>query len=174
MSDVTADSPAQKAGLASGDVILAVNNKPVLESNQLRMDISMMSTNQPLKLQVFRNGTTVNLNAQTAEMPGKPVETASAETGKSSGALDGVSVESLSPQMAQQAGVAPGTSGVVVTDVDPSSAAASSGLREGDVIQEVNHSKVTNSSDFASALHKSKGDSLLLINRKGNKLYLAV
>jgi len=58
--------------------------------------------------------------------------------------------------------------------VDPASAAASSGLREGDVIQEVNHSKVTNSSDFASALRRSKGDSLLLVNRKGNKLYLAV
>jgi hypothetical protein len=42
------------------------------------------------------------------------------------------------------------------------------------VIQEVNHSKVTNSSDFASALRRSKGDSLLLVNRKGNKLYLAV
>jgi len=71
--------------------------------------------------------------------------------------------------------VAPGTTGVVVTEVDPASAAASSGLREGDVIQEVNHSKVTNSNDFASALRKSKGgDALLLINRKGNKLYLAV
>ena len=63
---------------------------------------------------------------------------------------------------------------MVVTNVDPASAAASSGLREGDVIQEVNHSKVANSSDFASALRKSKGDSLLLINRKGSKLYLAV
>jgi S1-C subfamily serine protease len=58
--------------------------------------------------------------------------------------------------------------------VDPASAAATSGLREGDVIQEVNHNKVANSSDFASAMQKSKGSSLLLINRKGSKLYLAV
>ena len=64
--------------------------------------------------------------------------------------------------------------GVVVTGVDPGSAAASAGLKEGDVIQEVNHARVTNSNDFASAMQKSKGDSLLLINRAGNKLYLAV
>ena len=174
VSDVTPNSPAQRAGLQSGDVITALNGKPVEDRNHLRMDISMMGTNQPLKLQVFRNGATLNVNAETAEMPGKPVEHASAETGNSNSALDGVSVESLNPEMAQAAGVAPGTSGVVVTAVDPASAAASSGLREGDVIQEVNHSTVTNSSDFASALRRSKGDSLLLVNRKGNKLYLAV
>jgi serine protease Do len=163
VSDVTADSPAQRAGLQSGDVIMSVNGKPVAESNQLRMDISMMEINQPLKLQVFRNGATLNLNAETAEMPGKPVERASNDRGSShDSALDGVSV-------------APGSNGVVVTSVDPASAAASSGLQEGDVIQEVNHSRVTSPSDFASALSKSKGgDSLLLINRKGNKLYLAV
>ena len=174
VSDVSANSPAQKAGLQSGDVITAVNNKPVLESNQLRMDISMMGTNEPLKLQVFRNGSTVNLNAETAEMPGTPVERASNDRGHSNSALDGVSVQSMNPEIAQQAGVNPGTSGVVVTNVDPASAAAGAGLQEGDVIQEVNHSKVANSSDFASALQKSKGDSLLLINRKGTKLYLAV
>lgn len=174
VSDVSPDSPAQRAGLASGDVILAVNNKPVLESNQLRMDISMMGTNQPLKLQVFRDGKTLDLNAQTAEMPGKPVEKASLDNAHSDSALDGVSVESLNPEVAQEAGVAPGTTGVVVTSVDPASAAAASGLTEGDVIQEVNHNKVANSSDFASAMQKSKGSSLLLINRKGSKLYLAV
>jgi serine protease Do len=175
VSDVSPNSPAQRAGLQSGDVIVAVNDKPVTESNQLRMDISMMGTHAPLKLQVFRNGSTLNLNAETAEMPGKAEEHASndgARPGKS--ALDGVSVESLNPEIAQEAGVAPGTTGVVVTSVDPASAAASSGLQEGDVIQEVNHSKVTNSNDFASALRKSKGDSLLLINRNGNKLYIAV
>lgn len=174
VSDVSPNSPAQRAGLQSGDVILAANGKPVIESNQLRMDISMMATNQPLKLQIFRNGRTLDVNAQTAEMPGTPVERASSDNGNSGNSMKGVSVESLSPDVAQQAGVAPGTTGVVVTGVDPASAAASSGLREGDVIQEVNHSKVTNPDDFASAMQKSKGDSLLLVNRKGSKLYLAV
>jgi serine protease Do len=66
-----------------------------------------------------------------------------------------------------------GTKGVVVTEVDPGSPAASAGLQEGDVIQEVNHRPVTSSDDLSRALHKS-GESLLLVNRDGNKLYLAV
>jgi len=175
VSDVTPNSPAERAGLKSGDVITAINGKPVLERNQLRMDIAMMGTDTPVKLQVFRNGQTLNLDARTGEMPGTPVEKASVEHGNSGGALDGVSVRSLTPDMAQRAGVEEGTSGVVVTNVDPASAAASAGLRQGDVIQEVNHSKVANPSEFASALHNGKnGDSLLLVNRKGNKMYLAV
>ena len=175
VSDVTPDSPAQRAGLKSGDVITGLNGKPVIESNQLRMDIAMMGTDTPVKLEVFRNGQTINLDARTGEMPGTPVEKASAEHGNSGGALDGVSVRSLTPDMAQRAGVDEGTSGVVVTNVDPASAAASAGLRRGDVIQEVNHNKVANPSEFASALQKGKnGDSLLLVNRQGNKMYLAV
>ena len=174
VSDVTPNSPAQKAGLQSGDVILAVNGNPVLESNQLRMDISMMGLNEQLKLQVFRNGHTENLVAMTAPLPGKKVERAGLEKGDSNSALDGVSVQSLDPETAQQAGLSANAKGVVVTGVDPASAAAGAGLKEGDVIQEVNHTRVTNSNDFSSAMQKSKGDSLLLINRGGNKLYLAV
>ena len=174
VADVSPNSPAQKAGLQSGDVILSVNGTPIQESNQLRMDISMMGTNQALKLQVFRNGKVQDLNAETAALPNQKVERASNETGGSASGIDGVSVENLNPEVAQQVGVAPNTTGVVITGVDPSSAAASSGLKEGDVIQEVNHKKVTNADDFASAMQKSKGDSLLLINRAGNKIYLAV
>ncbi len=176
VTDVTADSPAQHAGLQSGDVILSVNGKPVDDSNQLAIEISMMGVNAPLKLQVFRNGQTMNMNAETAQMPGTPVERTSNDNNKGgNSALDGVSVRSLNPDTAEQMGVAPGTSGVVVTKVDPASAAASAGLQAGDVIQEVNHARVNNSGDFASALQKGKsGDSLLLINRKGSKLYLAV
>jgi serine protease Do len=175
VSNVSPNSPAEHAGLKSGDVITGINGKPVLERNQLRMDIAMMGTDTPLKLQVFRNGQTINLDARTGEMPGTPVEKASVEHGNSGGALDGVSVRSLTPDMAQRAGVDEGTSGVVVTDVDPASAAATAGLRKGDVIQEVNHSKIANPSEFASALQKGKnGDSLLLVNRQGNKMYLAV
>jgi serine protease Do len=174
VSDVSPNSPAQKAGLQSGDVILAVNSTPILESNQLRMDISMMDTNQSLKLKIFRNGKTQDVSAMTAELPGAKVERASNDKPGDSGALEGVSVQPLDPQTAQQDGLSANASGVVVTGVDPSSAAADSGLKEGDVIQEVNHNKVTGVDDFASAIKKSNGDSLLLVNRGGNKLYLAV
>ncbi len=174
VGDVSPNSPAQRAGLQSGDVILSMNETPVVESNQLRMNVSMMNPGQTVHLKVFRNGKTFEVAAQVGELPGKKVERASNESGESEHALEGVSVENLDAQTARQAGVPANTKGVVVTEVDPASPAASAGLKEGDVIQEVNHHAVTNSDDLASALHKSNGASLMLVNRGGNKLYLAV
>ena len=64
--------------------------------------------------------------------------------------------------------------GVVVTDVNPSSRAAEAGLRQGDIIQGVNHKPVKNTSDFERAVTDSKGDHLLLVNRNGSTMFLAV
>ena len=174
VGDVSPNSPAQKAGLQSGDVILSLNNTPILESNQLRMNISMMETGQNVKLKVFRNGQTQELPAMTAALPGAKVAKNESNHSNENSGLDGVSVESLDAETAQQSGLSPNTKGVVVTGVDPASAAAAAGLKQGDVIQEVNHSKIANMNDLSSALTKSNGESLLLVNRNGNKLYLAV
>jgi len=66
------------------------------------------------------------------------------------------------------------TTGVVVTGIGPSSPAAASGLQQGDVIQEVNRQPVKNTSDFERATRNSKDETLLLVNRHGNTLYVAV
>ena len=175
VSDVSPNSPGQRAGLQSGDVILSINGTPIAESNQLRMNVSMMNPGQTVHMKVFRDGQTREVTAQVGELPGRKVERASRETGESgSQALEGVSVEDLDARTARQAGLPANTKGVVVTEVDPGSPAASAGLREGDVIQEVNHHAVTSSDDLSRALHRSGGESLLLVNRGGNKLYLAV
>ncbi len=175
VADVSADSPAQRAGLKSGDVIVAVDGNQVGESNQLRMDVSMMKPGRTVRLKVFREGQTREVTAQIGEMPGQKLERASNESGASdSSVLDGVSVEDLTPRDASEAGLPPNTHGVIVTQVDPASAAAAAGLKEGDVIQEVNHHAVLNSGQLANVLHNSRGESLLLVNRGGSKLYLAV
>ncbi|MDQ2901014.1 MAG: PDZ domain-containing protein, partial [Acidobacteriota bacterium] len=106
--------------------------------------------------------------------PGERAERASNDKPDSGNTLNGVSVEDLDAQSAKQLGLPASTKGVVVTDVDPGSQAASSGLKQGDVIQEVNRQPVANAEDFGRAMHKSSGESLLLVNRGGNKLFLAV
>ncbi len=175
VSDVSPNSPASKAGLQSGDVILAINGTPVNESNQLRMNVSMMNPGQTVHLKVFRDGQTREVTATVGTLPGKKVERASRETDDSENqALEGVSVEELDARTARQAGLPANTRGVVVTDVDPGSPAAAAGLKEGDVIQEVNHHPVASASDVTSALRHGGGESLLLVNRDGNKWYLAV
>jgi serine protease Do len=175
VSEVSPNSPASRAGMQSGDVILSMNSTPIAESNQLRMNISLMNPGQTVHLKVFRDGQTREVSAQVGEMPGKKVERASRDNGSAgSEALEGVSVEDLNARTAREAGLPANTRGVVVTEVDPGSAAAEAGLQEGDVIQEVNHHAVASSDDLSSALHRSNGESLLLVNRGGNKLYLAV
>jgi S1-C subfamily serine protease len=93
---------------------------------------------------------------------------------KENSVLSGVSVENLDAESAQDLKLPTNAQGVVVTNVSPSSEAADAGLRRGDVIQEVNHKPVKNTSDFEHAVGNSKEDTLLLVNRNGSTMYLAV
>jgi serine protease Do len=173
VGSVSADSPAQKAGLQNGDIILELDGKPVADANELRMSISMMAPGTAVNLKVLRSGADRNLTATLAELP---TEQATAEkgSGENNSELSGISVQNLNANLAQQLGVPAGTTGVVVTKVDPSSAAADAGIERGDVIQEVNRKPVHNTSDFAAAMRSAKDQSLLLVNRQGNTMYVAV
>ena len=173
VGDVTPDSPASKAGVQKGDIILAVNGKPVNDSAQLRMNLSLMQPGTQVNLTILRDGTERQMTARLAELP---TETSSLQKNDNSTdtAMDGVSVEDLSARSARQLGLPPSASGVVVTEVDPNSQAAANGLKRGDVIQEVNHQAVHNTAEFQSALRHSGDQTLLLVNRQGNTLYLAV
>jgi serine protease Do len=173
VSDVSADSPAERAGLKRGDIILDVNGKPVADSNQLRMNISMMHPDTKVDLKVLHNGAERDMTATLAELPG---EQASVEhqNGGTRSSLSGVSVEDLDAQTARQLGLPPSATGVVVTRISPSSPAADSGLQRGDVIQEVNRQPVRNTADFERAMRNSKNEILLLVNREGHTMYVAV
>jgi serine protease Do len=139
--------------------------------NELRNSISMMQPGTTVKLNVFRSGSERQLAVNLGELPGKQ-ERASVDRGDAEGTLDGVSVENLSAQDARQLGLPANSTGVVVTGIDPSSKAADSGLRRGDVIQEVNQRPVHNTSEFAQALRHAGKNPLLLVNRGGNTLFV--
>jgi len=173
VGDVTPKSPAQEGGIQRGDIILAVNGKPVNDSNQLRMDISMMQPGSNVKLTVLRNGSEKQMSLKLAEMP---TETAKAEPendDESTKAVQGVEVTNLTARTAERLGLPSSVAGVVVIDIDPASKVADSGLRKGDVIQEVNHQPVKNVSEFQSALKKAGDEPLLLVNRRGQTLFIA-
>jgi serine protease Do len=174
VGDVSPNSPAQKSGLQRGDIILELNGTPVTDANQLRMSISMMQPGADVKLKVVRNGSEREVAVKLGELPTKEASAKSNSQGSESSALSGVSVENLDSDTARQVGVPANTQGVVVTDISPSSPAAGSGLERGDVIQEVNHQPVKNTSDFERAVRNSKEETLLLVNRQGNTMYVAV
>src|SRR5689334_5651360 len=94
---------------------------------------------------------------------------------KGSSALDGVSVENLTPEIAQQIQVPPSTKGVVVDSVDDGSPAAEANLQRGDVITQVNRHPVTNESDYNRLINEGKGKSVLLyVNRQGSNIFVVV
>jgi len=172
VGDVTANSPAAEGGVRRGDILLEVDGKPVATANELRMTISMMQPGTDVRLKVLRDGSEHQISVKLGEMP---TETAMVKPdgSDSTKALDGVEVSNLSPEMADKLGLPAASKGVVVTDVDPSSKVADSGLRKGDVIQEVNHESVKNVSEFQSALKKGGSDPLLLVNREGRTFFIA-
>jgi serine protease Do len=175
VGEITPGSPASQSTLKQGDIIVAVNGQPITDASQLRLKIGMMNPNTQVTLKVLRNGSTQEVAIKLGEYPSKEERASIAKPDKDS-SLQGVTVDNLTPDTAQELKLPATTKGVVVEQVDPSSHAADAGLHPGDVIQEVNHRPVTNMRDYTQAVTASpKGDSiLLLVDREGNTLYLAV
>jgi len=174
VGDVSAKGPAQASGIERGDIILEVNGQPVGDANELRNTIAMMQPDDTAKLKISRNGSTRDVSVKLGELPDSKEQAENQQEGASKDALEGVSVENLDVDTAQQLGLPASTKGVVVTSIDPSSPKAESGLRKGDVIQEVNHQPVHNVAQFEEAMHKAgKDEALLLINRSGTTLFIA-
>jgi len=172
VGDVTPGSPAHTAGIQRGDIILDVNGKPVTDSNQLRMSISMMQPGTDVTLKFLRNGDMRDATVKLAEMPTQTAQANSSDGQGGGKALNGVEVSNLNADIAHQLGISASTKGVVVTDIDPASKLANSGLQKGDVIQEVNHQPVNNVSEFESAVRKAGDNPLLLVNRGGTTLFI--
>ena len=173
VGDVTPDSPASRAGLQKGDIILAIDGKPVNNSAELRMHVSLMAPGTQVSVKVLRGGEDRTFNVTLEEMPTQQAKNDEPQNNQQAD-LQGISVENLTSRTAQQLGLPSGAAGVVVTNVDPSSAAADAGLQRGDVIQEVNRQPVRNTADFERAIHSSNNQALLLVNRQGSTMYIAV
>lgn len=175
VAEVVPDAPAAKAGLETGDVITAVDGKPVEDANTFRLRVSRAAPGTTLKLTVNRKGAPRDVTVTLAELPRQASEPERGqERGEHGGALQGVSVEDIPPQAARQLGLKD-ASGVVVTDVDPASPAADAGLRRGDVILHVNRTPVKDSTEFERAIQASgRGAILLLVNRGGVNAFVAI
>ncbi|MFZ0885166.1 MAG: DegQ family serine endoprotease [Candidatus Acidiferrales bacterium] len=173
VGDVSPGTPGARAGLKKGDVIVKLDGQPVNSANDLRLNISQMAPGTNVKLGVWRDDKVQDFNVTLGELPEKATAENNSEQGEGGG-LQGVEVQDLTPDIAQQINVPPGTHGVVVTSVDPSSPAASS-LSNGDVIQEINHKPISNVSEYRQAMAGvGKQPVLLLVNHGGRTLYTVV
>jgi serine protease Do len=172
VDSVTPGGPASHAGVEQGDVILSVNGHPINDSNALRNQVSSMAPGSTLTLNVFRHGSEKPLTASLSQMP----DATAAKSGSPAEHTDlGMSLQSLTPALADSLNVPKGTTGVAVTDVDAASAAARAGIRSGDVLSAVDGHRVQTPEQVRQALagHRSR-PALVAVMRGAQHLFVAV
>jgi len=179
VNSVRTDSAAEKAGIRRGDVITAINDTAVSDTNAFRNRVASNPPGSEVTLTVLRDNKEQKIRATLGEFN---TETARAEnqdegapTSRGGAGKLGLTVEPLTPELAQELGLSAGTTGVVVDSADPTGPAGAAGIRRGDVIQEVNRQPVRSADELRAAIDKN-GDkpALLLINRRGETAFLAV
>lgn len=170
ISQVAPGSPAEKAGLKVGDIIVAIDGEKVREVRELQFRIMKTPPGTEVTLTIIRGGKEQTIKAKVGEMP---EEVSFGQPREQVGEL-GLSLRDLSPEEVGRLGV----KGVLVEGVAPGSLAQRSGLRRGDIILAVNNELVESLSQFNEKIEKAKSEQrtrvLLLIRRGGNNLYVVL
>jgi Do/DeqQ family serine protease len=171
VGQVHSGTGADKAGLASGDIIKSVDDKPVKNVNELVKEIQRKKVGQKIKLNVIRDGKPMTIEVTTTAMPEK-VETAKEREEEEK---LGAKVQELTPQLAARYGIAGIKQGVVVIGVEEGSIADEMGLQEGDVILEIDRKKIENLKDFDKAVKEASLEKGILfhLHRKGSSFYVS-
>jgi serine protease Do len=177
VGDVTADSPAARAGLQNGDVIIELNGKKVNDSRHVKLEVARFKPGETVPVKVLRDGATKTLNVTVAEIPGSEslAKADSKSDAQDNGTLNGVSVTDLDSRARQQFNIPGNVRGAVVNDVEPDSPAAEAGLRPGDVIVEINRQAVHNADEAVRLTEKPESKrTLLRVWRDGGSRFVVV
>lgn len=177
VSDVMPDSPAAKAGIKDGDVVLDFNGKKVTDSRHLQLAVADTRPGTTVPVQILRNGTKETLNITVKQLPGTEqlAENDNASNSNDTGTLNGVGVADVDQDARSQYNIPKNVNGAVITEVDPSSASADAGLKPGDVIEEINHHSVKDANDAVNLTENpTSKKTLLRIWADGGSHYVVV
>jgi serine protease Do len=165
VADVAPDSPAAKAGIARGDVVISFNNTPIQDSRDLPALVAQHPVGREATVTVIRGGREQSFTVTLAELAD---ERAQASVGEDSTESWGMAVAGLTPEVQRRFQLESDEGGVVVVQVEPGSPAENAGVEPGDVIVEVNRQPVQSIQDFTKAIQGTKQqDTLLLLLRRG-------
>lgn len=177
VGEVVKGSPAEKAGIKRGDVIVGVDGRKVEDSGHLRNMAASTNVGSHLKLDIIRDKNRLTVDVEVGEQPKEAqVSQGGAGVPETPSALTGVTVQDLTPEMMDKLGLGKDVTGVVVITVEQGSAADEAGLARGDVILSINKKPVKNTKNYNSIVSKLKKEEpvLLLINRQGSVLWMSI
>jgi Do/DeqQ family serine protease len=180
VSSVAPGGPAEKAGIQRGDVITAINKQPVVDNNSLRNLVASLGPGANVDVTAIRNGRDQNFQVSLAELPDRQRPESEEESSGNNGSgvgneRYGLSVQPLTGTAATRYGLDAGDQGLLVTKVDPAGSAAAAGIRQGDLIQEVNRQPVKTVAEFSAAVQRSGArPALVLVKRRDNVIYLTL
>ena len=179
VTSVANGGPADKAGIKRGDVITAVNKQSVTDNNKLRNIVASQPPGSNVEVTALRNGRDQNFHVALAELPDRAEPASDEESTDNSGASGsgkfGMTVQPLTAETAQRLGLDADDQGLLVSRLDPAGSAAESGIRQGDLIQEVNRQPVKTVADFNAAIQRSGAKpALVLVKRRNGVFYLTL
>lgn len=174
VAKVETNSPASKAGIKEGDVLLEVNGNKIHNESDLTNAVGLSNPGENIQISLLRNGQTKTLTVTVGDWPGEKIagqKNKPAKDGAKGGPF-GLSVENLTDEVRSELG-AESTVGAVVTGVENDSAAAKAGMQPGDIIVAVNGQKIANAKQF-EVQARSQKRLLLRIERQGSYAYISL
>jgi serine protease Do len=170
VANVSKDGPAEKAGVKVGDVIVEFDGKEIKDSGDLPIIVARTPVDKKVGMKVLRDKKEMVLNVTVGELKEEEVVASAPEKGEL-----GMTVQRLTPQIAESLGLDK-AEGVVVTAVEPGSAADEAGIRRGDVILEIDRKPIRSVDEYkksVAGIRKGKGV-LFLVRRGESTLFLAL
>lgn len=163
IAQVTKNSPADKAGLKAGDVIVSYRGRPVSEVGEFRNQVALAQPGSKVEFDIMRDGKQRTVSVKIEKLTDKKLAEQESSQSQSSEKL-GITVQTITTDLARQFGVKAGQ-GVIVTEVAPESVATMAGISRGSVILEVNRKAVNTAAEFNEAVKSSVNNKVLLLVR---------